>query len=173
MIIHVWPMPDSRSYAKLHCGHTTMTAIIGKNGITRHKQEGDLCTPVGHFTLRKVYYRADRTPRPATVLPVFPINPQDGWCDDPTSPLYNHPVTRPSAARHEALWREDDVYNLIVVIGYNDSPAIPGKGSAIFIHLQRPEHTPTEGCVALTQCDLLKVLASGVTAITIHSTPQA
>ncbi len=162
-------MPDSRSYAKLHCGQTIMTAVIGKNGVTEHKQEGDLCTPVGHFTLRKVYYRADRTPCPATTLPVAPITRQDGWCDDPASPLYNCPIPLPSTSRHEVLWREDDIYNLVVVIGYNDTPAIPGKGSAIFMHLQRSDCTPTEGCVALTEKDLLAVLASGATSIAIHA----
>lgn len=168
MIIHVWPIADSSSYAKLHCGQTIMTAVIGKNGMTRHKREGDMCTPVGQYTLRKVYYRADRVMPPASILPVEPLRPHDGWCDDPRAPLYNQFITRPHPARHEVLWREDDLYNIIVVIGYNDAPAKPGCGSAIFMHLQRPDHTPTEGCVALTEQDLRLVLASGATSITIH-----
>lgn len=173
MIIHVWPTSDSHSDAKLHCGQTIMPAVIGKNGVTHRKREGDMCTPVGHFTLRKVYYRADRVALPMTSLPVAPISPQDGWCDDPGSELYNHFLALPHPARHEMLWREDAVYNIIVVIGYNDSPAVPGKGSAIFMHLQRPDRTPTEGCVALSEHDLLAVLASGATAITIHATADA
>lgn len=168
MIIHVWPMPDSRSYAKLHCGHIIMDAVIGKNGVTPHKHEGDMATPVGQFTLRKVYYRADRTARPYSVLPTEALKPDDGWCDDPTSEVYNQYITLPNAARHEDLWREDDLYNLVIVIGYNDTPALPGKGSAIFMHLQRPDRTPTEGCIALTEQDLRTVLQSGATAIVIH-----
>ncbi|MBS0964631.1 L,D-transpeptidase family protein [Acetobacter okinawensis] len=169
MIIHVWPASDSHSDAKLHCGQTIMSAVIGKNGVTSRKREGDMCTPVGHFTLRKVYYRADRVEPPQTRLPLAPITPQDGWCDDPGSELYNHFLIHPHPARHEMLWREDAVYNIVVVIGYNDSPAVPGKGSAIFMHLQRRDLTPTEGCVALSENDLLEVLASGATAITIHA----
>lgn len=169
MIIHVWPVADSRSYAKLHCGLIIMDAVIGKSGITSHKREGDMATPAGQFTLRKVYYRADRTTRPHSVLPTEALNPDDGWCDDPTSAVYNQHITRPNPARHEELWREDDLYNLVVVIGYNDAPALPGKGSAIFMHLQRPDHTPTEGCIALAEQDLRTVLKSGATAIVIHA----
>lgn len=168
-IIHVWPMPNSHSHAKLHCGHTIMAAVIGKNGATTSKHEGDMATPVGQFTLRKVYYRADRTHLPHTLLPVEALTPHDGWCDDPASPSYNQHIIRPCPARHEALWREDHLYDLIVVIGYNDSPALPGRGSAIFMHLKHPEGTPTEGCVALTEQELRTVLQSGATAITIHA----
>lgn len=169
MIIHLWPMPDSRSHAKLQCGHTIMAAVIGENGITDQKREGDMATPTGQFTLRKVYYRADRTHRPIAALPVQALHPHDGWCDDPQSPHYNQHITLPDAARHEVMWREDDLYNLVVVIGYNDAPALPDLGSAIFMHLQRPDRTPTEGCVALTEQDLRAVLRSGATSIAIHA----
>lgn len=172
MIIHVWPIAGSRSYAKLQCGRSIIPAVIGKNGLTTHKREGDLCTPVGHFTLRKVYYRADRIEPPVSALPVVPMTQHDGWCDDPTSLFYNQFITCPHPDRHEALWREDHVYDLVVVIGYNDDPPIAGHGSAIFMHLQRPERTPTEGCVALTEQDLRAVLASGAKAITIHATQE-
>ncbi|PHY94835.1 hypothetical protein CSR02_04210 [Acetobacter pomorum] len=154
--------------AQLHCRHKSMSAIIGKKGVTSHKHEGDLATPLGTFLLRQVFYRADRIIKPQSVLPVIPLSKQDGWCDDPSSPHYNQQVGLPFPFRHEALWREDSVYDLIVVIGYNDNPAIAGKGSAIFMHLQRPNKTPTEGCVALTEPDLRFVLAAGATEITIH-----
>lgn len=96
----------------------------------------------------------------------------DGWCDDPASPCYNKLIILPDAARHEELWREDNIYDLIVVVGYNDAPAISGKGSAIFIHLLRPERTPTQGCVALTEEDLRAVLASGASAMTVHAAEE-
>ncbi len=116
----------------------------------------------------QVFYRADRIARPVTSLPLLPIAPTDGWCDDPTSADYNRLVTLPHPARHERLWRDDHVYDLVVVIGYNDEPAHPGAGSAIFMHLQRPDRAPTEGCVALSESDLRTVLAAKAQAITIH-----
>ncbi|MFT9063116.1 MAG: L,D-transpeptidase family protein [Acetobacter persici] len=146
-----------------------MSAVIGKNGLTQQKQEGDHATPIGIFPLRKVYYRADRLLKPKTILPVEPLSPRDGWCDDPASSDYNHFVRLPHPARHEQLWREDHVYDLIVVIGYNDNPAVPGRGSAIFMHLQRPDRSPTEGCLALTESDLRAVLAAGADAVQVHA----
>nr|WP_281701150.1 L,D-transpeptidase family protein [Acetobacter malorum] len=146
-----------------------MSAVIGKNGLTEQKQEGDHATPIGIFPLRKVYYRADRLIKPKTILPVEPLSPRDGWCDDPQSPDYNRFVKLPHPARHEQLWREDHVYDLIVVMGYNDNPAISGRGSAIFMHLQRPDRTPTEGCLALSESDLRTVLAAGADAAQVHA----
>src|SRR6185312_8513924 len=88
-----------------------------------------------------------------------PIAPQDGWCDDPADTVYNRPVHLPYRARAERLWREDGIYDLIVPLGYNDAPAVPGLGSAIFLHVARPDFGPTEGCVALARADLLALLA--------------
>lgn len=168
MMIHLFHEAGSGPYARLHCGHKVMRAVIGRNGLTTRKQEGDLCTPVGTFALRQVYFRADRLPAPRTSLPLAALSPHDGWCDDPHSPLYNQLVRLPCPDRHEELWKADSIYDLIVVIGYNDDPARPGAGSAIFMHLQRPNLSPTEGCVALEKADLLHVLQAGAKAITIH-----
>ncbi|MFT8471193.1 L,D-transpeptidase family protein [Acetobacter persici] len=169
MMIHLLSASYSGSDAQLHCGHKVMSAVIGKNGLAQQKQEGDHATPIGIFPLRKVYYRADRLLKPKTILPVEPLSPRDGWCDDPESSDYNHFVRLPHPARHEQLWREDHVYDLIVVIGYNDNPAVPGRGSAIFMHLQRPDRSPTEGCLALTESDLRAVLAAGADAVQVHA----
>ncbi|WP_415418235.1 L,D-transpeptidase family protein [Acetobacter malorum] len=169
MMIHLLSASYSGSDAQLHCGHKVMSAVIGKNGLTEQKQEGDHATPIGIFPLRKVYYRADRLIKPKTILPVEPLSPRDGWCDDPQSPDYNRFVKLPHPARHEQLWREDHVYDLIVVMGYNDNPAISGRGSAIFMHLQRPDRTPTEGCLALSESDLRTVLAAGADAAQVHA----
>lgn len=146
-----------------------MSAVIGKNGLTDQKQEGDHATPIGIFALRKVYYRADRLIKPQTILPAEPLSPHDGWCDDPQSPDYNRFVRLPHPARHEQLWREDHVYDLIVVMGYNDNPPASGRGSAIFMHLQRPDRTPTEGCLALSESDLRAVLAAGADTVQVHA----
>ncbi|MEJ0027546.1 MAG: L,D-transpeptidase family protein [Rhizomicrobium sp.] len=134
-------------------------AAIGRAGIGVKQCEGDGITPLGAFAVRRVLYRADRIAAPATALPVAPIAPQDGWCDAPADPAYNMPVTRPYPASNEALWRGDGLYDLILVLGFNDNPVAPGKGSAIFLHVARPDRGPTEGCVALAREDLQDVVA--------------
>ncbi len=125
-----------------------------------NKREGDGATPVGYFPLRRVFYRPDRIVPPATRLPLIALSQQDGWCDDPLHPAYNTLVTLPFTASHEVLWREDTIYDIIIEVGYNDSPVEAGRGSAIFIHLMRPDGAPTEGCVAFGIDDILTVLAA-------------
>jgi L,D-peptidoglycan transpeptidase YkuD (ErfK/YbiS/YcfS/YnhG family) len=137
--------------ARLRCA-------IGRGRIRQDKREGDGATPVGAWTMRRLLYRADRVAPPETMLPVSVIGRDDGWCDAPQDPRYNQPVRRPYMASAEALWREDGVYDLIVPLGYNDAPIVPGAGSAIFLHLARADFSPTEGCVALALADLLAVL---------------
>jgi L,D-peptidoglycan transpeptidase YkuD (ErfK/YbiS/YcfS/YnhG family) len=132
---------------------------IGRGGIRADKREGDGATPAGRFLFRRLLYRADRVGRPATLLPAAPIGPRDGWCDDPGDPLYNRQVRLPHAGRHELLWREDGLYDLVVVLGHNDDPVRPGRGSAVFLHVAAPGWAPTEGCVALARDDLLELLA--------------
>ena len=147
--------PDNR----LVIGALEMRCALGAAGVTRAKREGDKATPAGRFPLRRVLYRPDRTAPPGTALPVAAMKPEDGWCDAPGDPRYNAPVTLPYAASHERLWREDGVYDIVVVLGYNDDPPVAGKGSAIFMHVARPGYAPTEGCVALALPDLKAVLA--------------
>ena len=137
--------------ARYHC-------TVGKSGIVRDKREGDGATPAGKFPVRSVFYRADRLDKPETMLPCWPIHHDDGWCDDPGHADYNRPVRLPHPGRHERLWREDGLYDVLAVIGYNDDPVVPGAGSCIFMHIARPAWTPTEGCVALTLDDLRSVL---------------
>lgn len=133
---------------------------LGRGGITRDKHEGDGATPAGSWTLRRVLYRPDRVAAPRTVLPTAELGPADGWCDDPDDPLYNQPVTLPHGGRCEALWRDDHLYDIVVVLGYNDSPPVAGRGSAIFLHVARPDYGPTEGCVALAPGDLVDALGA-------------
>jgi len=110
--------------------------------------------------MRQLLWRPDRIAAPATGLPAVELIPQAGWCDDPADPFYNRPILLPYAASHEKLWREDHLYDLIVELGYNDDPVIPGKGSAIFLHVAQPDYSPTEGCVACSLPDLLALLAA-------------
>jgi L,D-peptidoglycan transpeptidase YkuD (ErfK/YbiS/YcfS/YnhG family) len=131
---------------------------LGRSGARSDKREGDGATPAGRFPLRGVLFRADRIATPRTSLPVAPLDPDLGWCDDPADGAYNKPVRLPYAARHERLWRDDSLYDLITVIGYNDDPVEPGRGSAIFLHVAHPDFAPTEGCIAMRLADLSELL---------------
>ncbi len=134
---------------------------LGRSGVVAagDKREGDGASPIGIWPIRRVLFRPDRITALETRIDAVPLDPSDGWCDAPQDPAYNRPVRLPYPASAENLWREDEVYDLIVVLGHNDDPPVPGMGSAIFLHLARPDGTPTEGCVALTRPDLLRLLA--------------
>ncbi|WP_085578587.1 L,D-transpeptidase family protein [Thalassospira mesophila] len=138
----------------------TYRAAIGKTGMRADKTEGDGASPTGIWNLRYVMYRADRLPPVKTALPVYQLVRNDGWCDDPHSDAYNRPVRLPFAKSHEKLWREDHIYDVIVALDHNDSPAIAGRGSAIFMHIARPAYDGTEGCIALAKNDLIAILAN-------------
>lgn len=147
------------SATELKFNGKTYRCAVGKNGFTHDKKEGDNCTPIGTFALRECWWRPDKLPdEPATGLPTRIIQPDDAWCDAPDAACYNRHVKRPFAPSHEKLWRDDDVYDLIVPMGYNDDPVVPGRGSAIFMHVARPGYLGTEGCVALALNDLLEIL---------------
>ncbi len=126
-----------------------MNCALGRSGIAARKREGDGSTPAGRWPLRAAFYRPDRIARPCTMLPVRPLRITDGWCDDPADRNYNRPVRLPYPASSERLWREDGLYDLVVMLGYNDVPRSRSRGSAIFMHSTQDGLAPTEGCVAL------------------------
>ena len=146
---------------------------LGKGGVRPDKREGDGATPAGRFPLRRALYRPDRGPAPATALPCAAIGPEDGWCDDPADPAYNRPIRLPHPARHERMWRDDELYDLVIVIGHNDDPPAAGLGSAVFVHLARPDWGPTEGCVALSRADLAELLAAAALGDVLVVRPPA
>jgi len=133
---------------------------IGRGGVRRDKAEGDGATPAGRWPIRRVLYRADRLEPPRTAVPCEALRPEDGWCDAPGDPRYNTLVRVPYPASHERLWRDDEIYDCLVVLAYNDDPVSAGAGSAIFLHVARPDLSPTEGCVALSRADLLEFLGA-------------
>jgi len=96
---------------------------------------------------------------PRTALPLVSIAEEDAWCDVPSDSNYNRLVRLPYASIDERLWRDDELYDVLAVVGFNDDPVVAGKGSAIFLHVARPDYTPTAGCVALKLSDLLDALA--------------
>jgi len=135
---------------------------IGRGGAkpAAEKREGDGATPLGLWPLRQVFFRADRLEAPQTKLPLRALTEQDGWCDDPAAPEYNRLVRLPFAPGHEEMWRADGLYDVVVVLGHNDAPPVPGMGSAIFLHVASADYAPTAGCVALALADLLELLAA-------------
>lgn len=135
-----------------------MPCALGRGGIAARKREGDGTTPRGIFPLRGAYFRPDRLPRPRTALPLTPMETDFGWCDDPAHRDYNRLVQLPHPSRHETMWRDDPLYDLLVEIGYNDAPVGRGLGSAIFLHLARADYAPTEGCVAVARNDLIRLV---------------
>lgn len=153
----------------LTLGDLVLRCALGRSGVTGDKREGDGATPAGRLALRRVLYRADRGAAPACAVPVEPIDPADGWCDDPADAAYNRPVRLPHPARHEALWRADALYDVVGVLGWNDAPVVRGRGSAIFLHLAAPDGAPTAGCVALAPDDLRRALAAGLRAIEVRA----
>ena len=144
----------------LHFQGRTYPCALGRSGISTEKREGDGATPVGTFPLRELHFRADRLTAPQSVFSPQELRPEDGWCDAPGDPAYNRPVTLPYAASHENLWREDHLYDVVIMLGYNDDPVVPERGSAIFLHIGHEDLPPTEGCVAMRRTDLLQILSS-------------
>lgn len=153
----------------------TFPCTLGRSGVRLDKREGDGATPVGCFVLRRVLYRPDRVTAPVTRLPCAPIAPDDGWCDAPDDPAYNRMVRLPYPASAERLWRDDHLYDVVVVLGHNDDPVVPGAGSAIFMHLAREDGGPTEGCIGLARETLLALLAAAGPddRVCVHADPDS
>ena len=139
-------------------GRRRLRCALGRAGIVLDKREGDGGTPAGTWPMREVLFRADRLGEIVTALPARELEPADGWCDDPADANYNRPVRLPYPAHCEELWLADRIYDVIVPLGYNDDPVVKGRGSAIFLHVARPDFSPTAGCVALALPDLLALL---------------
>ena len=135
---------------------TILPCKVGRNGFANYnsKREGDGYTTTGKWQLLTVYYRPDRLDIPKTTLPVVAIAPDMGWSDDPADPLYNSLINTPYNFSHESLWRADNLYDLLITTSHNTNPAVPGCGSAIFIHQMHEAETPTAGCLALKLPDL-------------------
>jgi L,D-peptidoglycan transpeptidase YkuD (ErfK/YbiS/YcfS/YnhG family) len=148
-IIYVRRRPGFRTQGWLMAGGNQILVAIGRTGILANKREGDGGTPRGRFRLVRLWWRADRAPRPRTLLPVRRIGRHDGWGEDPKGRLYNRPIRIPDKAPGERLWRQDGLYDFIIELDHNTRPRVAGRGSAVFIHVAREGFMPTAGCVAL------------------------
>src|ERR1700733_1493643 len=152
---------------RLVLGGLVFRAALGLGGVRRDKQEGDGATPVGLLPLRRVLYRADRVPPTECVVPIEPIVPTDGWCDDPAQADYNRMIRLPHEGSYEELWRQYELNDLVGGLGWNARPVQRGRGSAIFLHVARPDYAPTEVCIALALGDLRRLLAAGLTEVMV------
>ena len=139
----------------LRVGDKLLPCVIGKNGVSKLKREGDGKTPTGKHQIVGMLYRPDKISRPRKWA--LPIRPRDIWSDDVKDPNYNLMGTSPSLFGHEQLFRSDRLYDLILITNWNWPYAVRGRGSAIFIHSWRKNAIPTEGCIALSIGNLLKV----------------
>ena len=157
LIVQTDSPETSRGWATL--GGRRWRCTVGEGGIREDKVEGDAATPAGEYPLRRIYFRNDRLVLPKVRLPARPISEHDGWCDDPRSPTYNRLVHVPNEWSAERMWREDGLYDLVVVVGYNDDPPEGEWGSAIFLHVAREDYAPTKGCVAFSQADLMELVS--------------
>jgi L,D-peptidoglycan transpeptidase YkuD (ErfK/YbiS/YcfS/YnhG family) len=133
----------------LTAGSLVLPVALGCGGIKANKREGDGATPRGRFRLRRLWWRADRTARPRTLLPVRRIKADDAWCEDPADRRYNRPMRLMPGAAGDRLWRSDRLYDVVIELDHNTRPRIAGRGSAVFVHVARPGLQPTAGCVAL------------------------
>jgi L,D-peptidoglycan transpeptidase YkuD (ErfK/YbiS/YcfS/YnhG family) len=165
LIVTADPSNPQRGHARL--GAQTYACVLGRSGIRADKHEGDGATPTGCYALLRVLYRSDRVPALHTPLPSSAIARDDGWCDAPADAAYNTPVKLPYAASAEEMWREDHVYDVVVVTSHNADPVKPFAGSAIFLHVAAANGDPTAGCIAFAREDLLKILESA-TAVEIR-----
>lgn len=131
----------------------------GKAGIRKKIKEGDNVTPKGTYKLINIFYRSDRIKALKTPIKKNKITKKIGWCDDVNSKLYNKKIKLPCAARHEKLYRKDNIYDIIGVLNYNINPTIKNKGSAIFLHIAKKNYQKTKGCIAIKKVHLKKILA--------------
>jgi L,D-peptidoglycan transpeptidase YkuD (ErfK/YbiS/YcfS/YnhG family) len=157
--ILVRPRAGRPTQGWLTAGGRAVPVALGRAGIKANKFEGDGATPLGTFRLVRLWWRADRHPRPQTALPVCRIRPDDGWCEDPADRHYNRPVKAPTGSMADSLARADALYDFIIELDHNTRPRVAGRGSAVFIHAARQGLAPTAGCVALKLPALRRLIA--------------
>jgi L,D-peptidoglycan transpeptidase YkuD (ErfK/YbiS/YcfS/YnhG family) len=168
--IRVSTRPGRRAQGWLLAAPKALPVALGRAGIKASKREGDGSTPAGRFYPVRLWWRADRLPRPRTALPVRRIRPDDAWCEAPSDRRYNRAFRRSASEPGDRLRRDDGLYDIIIEIDHNTRPRIAGRGSAVFIHVAREAFAPTAGCVALRRNELLVLLSriTPKTRIIIH-----
>lgn len=148
-------LPSVAPRAVLRVGSLSMPCVVGRSGIGVKRMEGDAITPAGNYKI--IQWRAQFDRLSGSHVGCRQILKNSGWCDDPRSPAYNHPVRLPYPFSAEAMWRDDQLYDLIGVINFNFRPRVRGRGSAIFLHIAHDDFSPTAGCIALPRARLRKL----------------
>ncbi|KQW19452.1 hypothetical protein ASC80_18945 [Afipia sp. Root123D2] len=157
--IRIRAAPGNPRRGWLVAGHQMIPVALGRGGITTNKREGDGGTPRGIFRPLRLWWRADRHPRPPSFLPIRAITPADAWCENPGDRHYNQPIRLTQDTPGDRLTRADHLYDFIIEIDHNTRPRIAGRGSAVFLHLARDNFAPTAGCVGMTRSAMLQLLA--------------
>ncbi len=157
--LHIFAISDRANRGWLVMGNLRFPCLLGKNGRSFFKREGDSKSPHGRWRLVKLHFRSDRMAGVRSLLPTTRLKPDDGWCDAPGNKAYNQKVRLPLTASHENLWRADSAYDLLVTTSHNTKPRKHGGGSAIFLHVIANDASFTEGCIALKAQDLKLVLS--------------
>src|SRR5580765_332718 len=150
--------PGDSSRGWLIAGLLALPVALGRGGIKANKREGDGATPRGTFRLKRLWWRADRDPRPAPALPVRRITSDDAWCEDPDDRRYNQPIRIAPGATGDRLRRDDQLYDFIIEIDHNTRPRMARRGSAVFIHVARPDLSASAGCVTMPKARLRRLL---------------
>ena len=130
---------------------------VGLNGFTKNKIEGDKKTPIGKYSFGKLFVRTDKIKNLNTKFKYIPIRKDMAWSDDSNKSNYNN-LIKTKNKHKESLYRDDNLYDLILVINYNMNPVLPNKGSAIFLHISSDDYKPTEGCIAIAVNDFIEIL---------------
>lgn len=142
----------------LEFGPFRWPCALGRSGIRAVKREGDGASPRGSYAVLRIFYRPDKFRRSPVAVPAAALTACAGWCDAAADRNYNRRVRLPYAASAERMWRDDDLYDAVLVLDYNIRPRIRGAGSAIFLHIARAGYLPTEGCVAISKHDMRLLL---------------
>lgn len=150
--------PNMAGAGRLIAEPLVLRCALGAGGIVHRKREGDAGTPAGCLAVLSGFFRPDRTARPRSRLPFVALRRNHGWCDEASSSLYNTLVCLPLRHHHERLWREDRLYDTVIVLNYNMKPRKKGCGSAIFFHLADQSFSATAGCVAISPSDMRRLL---------------
>ena len=138
------------------CGHRVAgpwRARVGYHGLSAHHREGDGTTPTGTYAIGPVVYGLD--PDPGLSFRYHRLACGDWWDEDPASPTYNTfrhvrcGARPPFVGGSEALWRATVAYRLFAVVEYNAAPVVPGRGSAMFLHVDTGH--ATNGCVSVAE----------------------
>ncbi|WP_245595277.1 L,D-transpeptidase family protein [Fictibacillus gelatini] len=137
----------------------SMPAVIGKKGITFDMHEGGMKSPAGIYFIDRSFGTAAKPS--GMKLPYQQTTEHDYWVDDVTSKDYNQ--WKVYKGDPHKKWKSFErlhipLYKYAAVIRYNEDPIVKGKGSAIFFHIWPGPNSPTAGCTAVSEENIVKLL---------------